>query len=106
MVTADDLKQTTMQMIMFADGSNPKHVQVCQCLEYPALTRIWAAFKDGRKTMIYFIDHEPVPLKGVEDRHVVLAERLNDALAKKPELSRMTADPMRMIEEARRIVGV
>jgi hypothetical protein len=84
MITADELKQATMKMVFFADGSDPKHMQLCQCVEHPRLMRVWASMKSGTRRMMYMVDYQPVAVREAPDRHEVLAQVLNEALAKDP----------------------
>lgn len=80
MATAHDIQQSTMVMVMFADGSEPKHMQIYQCFEFPRLTRAWAQFRSGIKMITYFIDNEPISLRGVDDKHQAIADALNEAM--------------------------
>jgi hypothetical protein len=85
MITADEIRQCTMQMVFFADGSDPKHIQLSQCYEHPRLMRVWAQMKSGNKRMMYMIDYQPISVREAPDRHEVLAKALNEALEKNPD---------------------
>jgi hypothetical protein len=79
MITIDQLKAARWQVLYFADGKDPKHIQAYACREFSRFTRTSTKPKVGDWRIVYAVDG--VEIERGEDVDAWL-QKVADALNK------------------------
>jgi hypothetical protein len=77
MITTDQLRAARWQVLYFADGKDPKHIQAFKCREFPRLTKTSVKPRVGDWSVIYAVDDVPIP-RGDDDE--AWLQKIADAL--------------------------
>lgn len=67
-VTIEHLKAAHWQVLFFADGTDPKHIQAYKCREYPRLTKMNVKPKTGGWRTTYAVDDVEILRDGDDEK--------------------------------------
>lgn len=81
MITVDDIKKSHWHATLFASGTDPKHIQVYKCVEFPRFTKSAIKPKNGPWVVTYAVDS--VEIERGEDVEAFM-KAVADALNKEP----------------------